>query len=579
MGKPWRQDKGRRRQGAAMAEAGAIPAARPFLSGVTLARLRLWSGLILFAFAALHLMNHALGLISVEAMEAAQHLRKAITRNPVGSTVLVTAALTHAGLGLWRFVRLKRWQIGVRGWVQLGFGLMIPLWLIRHVFDMRVASATFGFNDSYSYAIWAMWPYEARNQTVLVLLVWVHGCIGMHHWLSLRAWYRRTLGWWLGLAVLVPVLALAGFLAAARAQAGKAFPDPFQGQYGQIAAMIRDWERGYLWLLLAAVALWAGLMLAQRLRARVQVRYEGGRTVAAPRGQTLLDTSRAWRIPHASICGGRARCSTCRVRVTQGLEAQPAASETERRVLSRVGAPANVRLACQLRLAADLAVSPLLPATVTAAPGPGEDRYLWGVEQDVTLLFADLRGFTKLSEGRLPFDVVFLLNQFMSRMAEAIEDSGGYVDKFMGDGIMAIFGIEAPAREGARQAVAAARAMGGVLAALNQSLAGEVPAPLAMGIGLNTGPAILGRIGAAHPGGAGARLTALGETVNVASRLEALTKELGGQAVVAGATMAAAGLVPGPQLRAAAVPVRGISVPVAVWVAEAATDLPDPAAA
>jgi adenylate cyclase len=203
------------------------------------------------------------------------------------------------------------------------------------------------------------------------------------------------------------------------------------------------------------------------------------------------------------------------------------------------------------------------------------DRYLWGVEQEVTLLFADMRGFTRMSEGKLPFDTVFILNQFLGRMAEAIRDSGGFVDKFMGDGIMAIFGMEDSTETGARQAIAAARAMGGVLAGLNQSLRDEIGQPLAMGIGLHTGPAILGRIGAAHTGDAVARITALGETVNLASRLESLTKEMGVEVVVSDACMRAAGVVPGAGVEKQAVEVRGLTVPVAVWAAARAVDLPE----
>jgi adenylate cyclase len=261
------------------------------------------------------------------------------------------------------------------------------------------------------------------------------------------------------------------------------------------------------------------------------------------------------------------------VRVTEGLADLPPPTEVESAVLRRVGAPANVRLACQLRPVADIAISTLLPAHVKAVPGGASDRYHWGVEQDVTILFCDLRGFTKISEGKLPFDVVFLLNQFLGRMAEVIEDSGGHVDKFMGDGIMAIFGMGAPVAEGARAAMAAARAMDGVLAALNQSMREELPAPLSMGIGLHTGPAILGRIGAAQRSEAAA-LTALGETVNLASRLESLTKELVVQVIVSADCIAASGLSPSAEMRREAVVVRGISQPVEVYAAESAADLP-----
>ncbi|MCB0530531.1 MAG: adenylate/guanylate cyclase domain-containing protein, partial [Saprospiraceae bacterium] len=168
-----------------------------------------------------------------------------------------------------------------------------------------------------------------------------------------------------------------------------------------------------------------------------------------------------------------------------------------------------------------MTVIPLLPASRVT---PGEvtqlDKYLWGVERTVTLMFTDIRGFTRLTEHSLAYDIVFLLNMYLGRMSEAVTDAGGYVDKFMGDGLMAIFGMEGSAETGARQAVEAARAMGGILEGLNQSLSGQLNEPLKIGIGLHTGPAVLGRIGAARNHDAGNRISALGDTVNTASRVE-----------------------------------------------------------
>jgi adenylate cyclase len=329
-------------------------------------------------------------------------------------------------------------------------------------------------------------------------------------------------------------------------------------------------------LLLAAVILWSGLLFFDRYRHKIAISYADGPRVLTPRGQTVLEVSQKNRLPHASVCGGKARCSTCRVRIIEGQEHLPLMSEAEQKVLNRIGAPGNVRLACQLRPTADVTVSTLLPASADMTDSAVVDRYLWGVEQDVTILFCDLRGFTKMSEGRLAFDVVFLLNQFLGRMAEAIEDTGGYVDKFMGDGIMAIFGIEATEQEGAARALAAARAMSGVLTSLNQGLHDDLKAPLSVGIGIHTGPAILGRIGAAHKTEAAARITALGETVNIASRLEGLTKELGVQVVISKATMDASGLTKDHKLTCEDVEVRGLSQPISVYTAKRATDLPSP---
>jgi adenylate cyclase len=543
---------------------------------LSVGQVRLWSGLILFAFATTHFVNHAMGLVSLEAMQAGQDLRTAVTRSAPGRAILVTALLVHFALGVMTLLKARTWRLGLRNGIQLMFGLLIPIFLIRHVVGTAGVHGMFATEVDYRYALWAMWPNEALGQAALMLLVWVHAAIGLHHWLSLKRWYQRTVWLWYGLAVLVPALSYAGFVAAGRARALEGgYASPFSSaQYATIQTAFSQSSTAYYAILLAAVAVWGLLVLRDRLSARIAVSYADGPTISAQRGLSLLEISRANRVPHASVCGGRARCSTCRVRVLQGAEQLPLASEAEAQVLRRVGSPANVRLACQLRPVADLTISTLLPASLDARQTAQIDKYLWGVEQEVTIMFCDLRGFTRMSEGRLSFDVVFILNQFLGRMAEAIEDTGGFVDKFMGDGIMAIFGMDAPVKEGAGRAIAAARAMGGVLDSLNQSLREELPAPLSMGIGIHTGPVILGRIGAAHRTEAVARLTALGETVNVASRLESKTKDLGMQVAVSARAMTVSGLEPGDRVIAQSVEIRGLSVPIAIHAAARATDLP-----
>jgi adenylate cyclase len=261
---------------------------------------------------------------------------------------------------------------------------------------------------------------------------------------------------------------------------------------------------------------------------RVRLRYPDGVTVSIKPGMSVLEASRAAGVPHAAVCGGRGRCSTCRVRIGHGAEHLAAPAPDEARVLARIGAGADVRLACQLRPTHGLAVVPLLPAGV----GPQDIRIQvhpgLGVEREVAVLFADLRAFTRLSEGRLPYDVVFLLNQYFKAMGRAVEDEGGRVDKFIGDGIMALFGIDADPPAACRHALAAARAMAVALEILNRELAHDLPEPLRIAVGLHVGPAILGEMGY----GRASALTAVGDTVNVAARLEALAKEFEVQLVV-----------------------------------------------
>lgn len=552
----------------------ALPSA-PARRRASLRQLRLATGLILFAFALTHLLNHAVGLVSIDAMEAVRSWRIAITRSPPGTAILLTALLVHFVLGVAIFINRRGLRILPHEWVQLAFGLLIPVLLLRHVTALRGAHVYAGVDDNYYYALWIMWPGEAWPQAALIMLVWVHGCIGLHHWLQFKGWYRDLKWLWIAIAVLVPTLGFAGFTSAARfIRFETDFEYPLAPAQAEFLKHLINYEvYGYLAVLALIVAARAGLTALDHYRSRITIIYTGGQKVSARRGLSLLEISRLHDIPHASVCGGRARCSTCRVRVIEGAADQPPPDANEQRVLQRVGAPANVRLACQFRPQHDITITTLLPAVSADALGGLADKYFWGVEQEVTVMFCDLRGFTKLSEHRLSYDVVFLLNQYLGRMSEVIADTGGYVDKFMGDGIMAIFGMDKGGRVGAVEALQATRAMGGVLESLNQSLHEELRGRLEMGIGLHAGSAILGRIGAAGKSSAAGAVTALGDTVNTASRLEAACKEFNVQAIISRAVLDKAG-ADGSALATQSLEIRGRGQPIEVVMVKRATELP-----
>jgi adenylate cyclase len=547
-------------------------------------RLRLASGLILLAYVASHLVNAALLLVSLDTAEAFRRPFLAVWRSPPGETLLVGALLVHAGLALTglfarRTLRMSAWEAA-----QLALGLAIPILLAAHVLGTVVMHKLYDVQDSYTLVLLGLWPGRPFNQTALVAVVWLHGCFGIHFWLRLRPWYRRLAPWLLGGAVLLPVLALLGFATEGRALAERVALDPALAgviqkagnlpprAIAQTVLGLEPWlVRGFMGLvllLLAARGLRAALL---RRRDELRITYDGGRTIRVARGLTLLEASRAHGLPHAAVCGGRGRCSTCRVRVTAGLGQLPEASATERRVLERVGAAPDVRLACQLRPVAELTVVRLMAVGATARDALHEMNPSQGAEREIAVLFADLRDFTRLAEGRLPYDTVFVLNRYFFAMGEAIEAAGGHVDKFIGDGIMALFGVEVGPREGAKQALAAARGMSAALATLNGELAGELREPLRMGIGLHAGPAIVGEMGY----GRAVSLTAVGDTVNVASRLEALTKELGYQLIVSEQLALRAGAyLEGFPLDE--VDVRGRSGRLAVRLIADARQLPEP---
>jgi adenylate cyclase len=277
-------------------------------------------------------------------------------------------------------------------------------------------------------------------------------------------------------------------------------------------------------------------------------------------GATLLEISRAAGIPHASVCGGRGRCTTCRVLVLEGSEHLPPPNATEAAALLRIKAPPGIRLACQIRPSHPLTVRPLIPLRAST-PRSGQDDDRWGVERRVTILFADLRGFTRLAESLYPYDTVFLLNRYFEAMEQEIRHQGGRVDKFLGDGIMAVFDELSERRSGSREALEAAQAMLAALDELNGEFHSTLPQSLRIGIGIHTGPAILGRVGA----GQERNVTALGDSVNVASRLEALNKEFGSVLIASDVTVRSSGLdIPGAERREVAI--RGRVEPLRIHV-------------
>ncbi|MFT5540203.1 MAG: adenylate cyclase [Alphaproteobacteria bacterium] len=146
-------------------------------------------------------------------------------------------------------------------------------------------------------------------------------------------------------------------------------------------------------------------------------------------------------------------------------------------MLARIGAPDNVRLACQLRpLAGDVRATPLLLPTVTMRDVHMASQGAAGKEQEIAIMFVDVRDYTRMIDGRLPYDVVFILNRYFAAMGAAVEAAGGQLDKFIGDGVMALFGLESDPAQGCRDALVAARGMARALTELNASLAGDLPA-------------------------------------------------------------------------------------------------------
>ncbi len=508
-------------------------------------RIRIASGLVLFTFALLHFLNLGLGLLSPVWMEQAQTWRQVITRSLLGGIILYAAMLAHMGLAIWNLAGRRTLRMPIWEAVQISLGLIVPMLLIDHVVHTRMAHEAFGVNDDFGYISVLIWGTpDAAWQALLLLIVWVHGCMGLHFWLRVTQWWDRWLPVMLGLSVLIPALALAGFLTEGRrmldlfsefetrAPLMERFRWPDTATFNTLINT-SDYLLAGFWAILGASALfYLGRKLTGKRRA-VRVQYVNGPDVSSPKGLTLLEISRANGVPHTALCGGRGRCTTCRVIVEDGASLLHPPSEAEARSLAAVNAPPNARLACQIK--------PTDPLTVFRVFRPdgrrGRAHASQGIERRLAVLFLDMRGFTARTTGQLPYDVVFLLNRFFDAVVPSITGEGGNIDKYLGDGLMAVF----ETGDETASATAALKAVAGISSALvtfNRGLTAEGAAPVAIGIGVHLGDVVLGEIGAAG----NAPRTLIGDTVNTASRLEGKTKELKVELIVSEPVLLAAGI-------------------------------------
>ncbi len=521
----------------------------PANTTLLLGRLRLATGLVLFFYVLTHNLNHALGLVSLAAMDWGRIPFLAFWRFPPIEILLFLSLVTHFALGMRALYNRHSLRMPFWEGAQLILGLSIPPLLTLHVLGTVVAHYTFGLDDAYEETVLALAssPVLVGVQTAAVLVTWIHGCIGLAFWLRLKPWYPKARVALFTAALLIPVLALLGFSQAAREVLALAKqPGWFHDMAERRNLPGREAvEQLYLWLEIALIGyavIVIGVMFGRYFRdwlirhRAIRVAYPDGRIVSIQPGSTILEASRIGNIPHAAVCGGRGRCSTCRVRILAGDATLPPPSIEELKVLARVGAAPGTRLACQAKPQGYVKVVPLLAPGATTRQAQAREDFHSGKEREIAVLFADIRGFTQFSEQRLPYDVVFLLNRYFRAMGEAVIASGGHLDKFIGDGVMALFGVDGKSGNAAAQALDAAKRMSLNLADMNASFGEELKAPFRIGIGIHYGPAIVGEMGF----GSIQTLTAVGDTVNTASRLETATKELRCQLVVSQALVEAA---------------------------------------
>ena len=513
-------------------------------------RLRLATGLVIACFVVGHFLNHSLGVASIDAMDRLRAVLAAWWRSAPGTVLLYGALLTHFALALVSLYRRTTLRMPAWEAAQLVLGLAVPPLLIAHIVGTRFYWLLLGHNINYERMVGVLWAESATalRQSILLLIVWTHFCFGIHYWLRLQRWYASTQPALFAAALLIPAMALAGFAAAGnelwpaieRVGGMQKYNLDLAGMKPEERARMLAWREG---LELAFWSLLAATLLARWLRTRLggtyQLRHASGRVITAPIGRTILEAMRDAGLPHASVCGGRARCTTCRVRVSDGLAQLAPPERVEAKALARIDAPPNVRLACQTRPRHDVAVIPLLPPGVDAVaarrPGAARER-----ERPVVAMFVDLRGSTRIAESRLPYDVVFIMNKFFAEMYEALRATNGYYAQFRGDGLLALYGLESDLPVACRDAMRGAAEMQRRVEILSRSLSAGLTEPLRIGIGAHAGVAIVGTMGPPEA----PIYSAIGDNINIAARFEGMTKAYHCVMVVSADTLAHAGLEP-----------------------------------
>ena len=184
-----------------------------FIRGIGVRQVRLACGLVLFAYLVSHFLNHALGNISMEALAAGVYYHTAFWQFLPVAIAFYAAALVHAGLGIWALYERRQFRWKAIEPLQLVLGLSIPALIIAHIVGVRLGQALFGHEKLYPqvfFAYWIVWPYKIWLMFAVLIIAWIHGCIGLYFWLRMKAFYQRAAPFLLAAAVLVPTLAMLG---------------------------------------------------------------------------------------------------------------------------------------------------------------------------------------------------------------------------------------------------------------------------------------------------------------------------------------------------------------------------------
>jgi adenylate cyclase len=505
------------------------------------------SGLMLFAYITTHLVNHALGLISLDAAERGLGFAVEVWYSLPGTMLLYGAAATHFVLALWAVYERRTFRLPPAELLRIALGFTMPIILMNHFANTRLAYELFGLSSDYTRVIAGLWAADSQGmQLGLLAPGWVHAWLGLHFAFSRRPLYRRLRFVLFAIALLLPVFSGLGFIAMGRelsinAAAASRAQDFMGPAHAVERAGIAGWRNEllicYFSIIGAAFGARAIRNLLESNRQRLLSISYPERTVRVPRGWSVLEASRSFHLPHASMCGGRARCSTCRVRVTAGEEFCPIMGKDEEKTLKRIGATPDVRLACQLRPLGDVSVVPLVRTErpIYRMNVPHRNR-----EREVVVMFCDYVNRDELEHSQLPQDLLYLVTLYGQALGNAIQTAGGTLSSVGLGGVCAFFGLESHPSRAAQRALLAAGAIGRVLSDLSTRLGREHNLTINTAISIHAGRAVIGEVSATDP----PALIAVGDAIDVVGRLREAAVAHGARFAITEAVTTSAGVAP-----------------------------------
>ncbi len=244
------------------------------------------------------------------------------------------------------------------------------------------------------------------------------------------------------------------------------------------------------------------------------------KSIQISKDETILTASLRKKIPHLNACGGMGKCSTCRVEILSGLEYCSDKTDEESILTKRLNLPETIRLACQTKVNGNLKYRRLLLDKEDMTFNSLQSSDAAGTARKLTIMFCDIKGFTPFSESLTAYDVIFILNRYFSIMRKVIIKNGGEINNYIGDAIMAIFGLKQSRQQILRSintGIEMLKAMDEFKNYLHQAYGRSFD----VRIGIHFGEVVVGSVGQEED----KKLTVIGDVVNIASRIEAANKD------------------------------------------------------